>query len=574
MIETEFWLLGPLMVRRGGAAVPVARGKQRAVLAALLLNANQVVSVDELAETQPRGYCIRVAAGELDVSRCETLLEAARAAARDGAWDAAADRARAALGLWRGRPLADVESDLLAAREVPRLEELRLHAYEMRIDADLHLGRTGEVIAELRQLVASHPLRERLHAQLMLALYRDGRQAEALAAYSSARQILVGELGAEPGSELQEVHQRILAGDPALAGPDQVPVPSGAGVPRELPAGVRHFTGRARELAALTRLLNAADEQAPGMVVISAIGGTAGVGKTALAVHWAHLVAGQFSDGQLYVNLRGYDPDQPMPVAEALAGFLRALGVASQDIPAEVAEQAARYRSLLAERRMLVVLDNASSEEQVRPLLPASRSSAVVVTSRDALTGLVARDGAQRLDLELLPAADAVDLLRALIGPRVDADPAAAAALAEQCSRLPLALRVVAELATARADLPLDALRDELADHQRRLELMDAGGDPRTGVRAVFSCGTAEVRGHLEALVRAHLVRGAGPGRYGLHDLLRAYARALAADKDGGREHQAALTRLFDYYLGAAAAAMDLLFPAERHRRPPAGSAT
>ena len=287
MIETEFWLLGPLMVRRGQVAVPVARGKQRAVLAALLLNANQVVSVDEPAETlwgaapppsarvtiqnnvmrlrralgdegagrivtQPRGYCIRVAAGELDVSRCETLLEAARAAARDGSWDVAADRARAALGLWRGRPLADVESDLLAAREVPRLEELRLHAYEMRIDADLHLGRSGEVIAELRQLVASHPLRERLHAQLMLALYRDGRQAEALAAYSSARQILVGELGAEPGSELQEVHKRILAGDPALAGPDQAPVPSGAGVPRELPAGVRHFTGRARELAALT----------------------------------------------------------------------------------------------------------------------------------------------------------------------------------------------------------------------------------------------------------------------------------------------------------------------------------
>jgi DNA-binding SARP family transcriptional activator/Tfp pilus assembly protein PilF len=641
VIETEFCLLGPLTVRHGEAAVPVARGKQRAVLAALLLNANQVVPVDELAETlwgadpppsarvtiqnnvmrlrkalggedagriltQPRGYCIRVADDELDVTRCEALLEGARAAARDGSWEVAADRAHAALKLWRGRPLADVESDLLASREVPRLEELRLHAQETRIDADLHLGRHGEVIGELRQLVVSHPLREPLHAQLMLALYRDGRQAEALAAYSIAREILVGELGAEPGSELQEVHQGILSADPALAGPGEAPVASGVGVPRELPAGVRHFTGRARELAALTGLLSAADGQAPGTVVISAIGGTAGVGKTALAVHWAHQVAGRFPDGQLYVNLRGYDPDQPMTAAEALAGFLRALGVASHDIPAEVGERAARYRSLLAERRMLVVLDNAGSEEQARPLLPGSRSSAVVVTSRDALTGLVARDGARRLDLELLPEADAVDLLRALIGPRADADPAAAAALAEQCSRLPLALRVVAELAVARPGLPLARLRDELADHQRRLELMDAGGDPRTGVRAVFSwsyrqldSGCARtfrlaglhpgadldayaaaaltgdevtaVRGQLEVLMRAHLIRCAGPDRYGLHDLLRAYARALAADQDGSQEQQAALTRLLDYYQGVAAAAMDVLFPAERHRRPPAG---
>jgi DNA-binding SARP family transcriptional activator/Tfp pilus assembly protein PilF len=641
VIETEFWLLGPLVVRRGEVAVPVPRGKQRAVLAALLLNANQVVSVDELTETlwgadpppsarvtiqnnvmrlrralgdadggrivtQPRGYCIRVAADELDVTRCEVLLEGARAAAREGSWHVVADRARAALKLWRGGPLADVESDLLASQEVPRLEELRLHARETLIDADLHLGRHGEVIVELRQLVVSYPLRERLHAQLMLALYRDGRQAEALAAYSAARQILIDELGTEPGSELQEVHQRILTADPSLAGPGEAAVLSGAVVPRELPAGVRHFTGRARELAALAALLEASGGQAPGTVVISAIGGTAGVGKTALAVHWAHQVAERFPDGQLYVNLRGYDPDQPMPVADALAGFLRALGVPSHDIPAEVAERAARYRSLLAERRMLVVLDNAGSEEQVRPLLPGGQACAVVVTSRDALTGLVIRDGAQRLDLDLLPAAEAVDLLRALIGPRVDADPAAAAALAEQCSRLPLALRVVAELAMVRPGLRLDSLRGELADHQRRLELMDAGGDPRTGVRAVFSwsyrqlgadaAGTfrlvglhpgadldayaaasltggpvGEVRGQLEVLVRAHLVRHTGPGRYGLHDLLRAYARTLAADQDGGQEQQAALTRLLDYYLGAAAAAMDVLFPAERHRRPPTG---
>jgi len=192
--------------------------------------------------------------------------------------------------------------------------------------------------------------------------------------------------------------------------------------------------------------------QTPGTVVISAIGGTAGVGKTALAVHWAHQVAGRFPDGQLYVNLRGYDPGQPMPAADALAGFLRALGVPGQDIPADEDERAARYRSLLAGRRVLVVLDNAGSVEQARPLLPGTEACAAVVTSRDSLAGLIARDGAARLDLDLLPLADAVGLLRALIGGRVDAEPGAAAALAGQCARLPLALRVAAERAAARPD--------------------------------------------------------------------------------------------------------------------------
>ena len=184
-------------------------------------------------------------------------------------------------------------------------------------------------------------------------------------------------------------------------------------------------------------------------MVISAIGGTAGVGKTALAVHWAHQVAGRFPDGQLYVNLRGYDPGQPVPAADALAGFLRSLGVPGQDIPPETDERAARYRSLLAGKQMLIVLDNAGSADQVRPLLPGTAACAVLVTSRDALAGLVARDGAARLDLDVLPPADAVALLRALIGARVDAEPGAAAELAGQCCRLPLALRVAAELAAS-----------------------------------------------------------------------------------------------------------------------------
>jgi tetratricopeptide (TPR) repeat protein len=345
-------------------------------------------------------------------------------------------------------------------------------------------------------------------------------------------------------------------------------------------------------------------------VVITAIGGTGGVGKTALAVHWAHQVARRFPDGQLYVNLRGYDPDQPMTATDALAGFLRALGLPGQHIPAEEAERAARYRSLLAGKRMLVLLDNASEVEQVRPLLPGSPTCTVVVTSRDALAGLVGRDGATRLDLDLLLLLlllllleDAVGLLRALIGARVDAGPGATAALAAQCCRLPLALRVAAELAVTRPDVSLAGLVGELADLQRRLDLLDAGGDPRTAVRAVFSWSyqhldadaartfrllglhpgtdydlyaavalTSTTLGHarqvLDALTRAHLIQPATPGRYGMHDLLRAYARELADALDGEDQGRSALTRLFDYYLHAAATAMDTLVPAERHRRP------
>jgi tetratricopeptide (TPR) repeat protein/transcriptional regulator with XRE-family HTH domain len=374
-------------------------------------------------------------------------------------------------------------------------------------------------------------------------------------------------------------------------------------MPRQLPAAVAGFTGRVAELGVLTRMLDKAGADGPGTAVISAIGGTAGVGKTALAVHWAHQVVGRFPDGQLYVNLRGYDPAQPMPPADALAAFLRSLGVPGQDIPPEADERAARYRSLLAGKRMLVILDNAGSADQVRPLLPGTPACIVVVTSRDTLAGLVARDGATRLDLDVLLLQEAVALLQTLIGARVDADPAAATKLADNCCRLPLALRVAAELAAAHPTMPLAALTGELADLRTRLDLLDAGGDPRTQVRAVFSwsyrhldadaartfrllglhpgpdlelyaaaalTGTAvpQARRALDALARAHLIQPAAPGRYAMHDLLRGYARELSATADGGQEQHAALTRLFDHYLHTAAAAMDTLFPAERHRRP------
>ena len=633
-VSAEFGLLGPLRVRCGGAEVTVPRGRQRAVLAALLLNAGRVVSLDDLTEvlwgahpppsatvtvqntvmrlrqslgearslirTQPRGYLISIVDGKLDVSRFEDLLRDAQAAVRNDSWPEAAGAAAAALALWRGEPLADAGSELLIAREAPRLAELRLQALEARIDADLHLGRHKQVISELRRLASAHPLRENLHGLLMLALYRDDRQGEALAVYTAARRTLVEELGAEPGSGLRQLHQQILAADPALTLRPSGPAADGsmAPAPHELPAGVGQFTGRTAELAALTELL----DRRRSTVVISAIGGTAGVGKTALAVHWCHQVAGQF-DGQLYVNLRGYDPGQPLPAADALAGFLRALGVPGRAIPADEGERSARYRSLLAGRRMLVLLDNAGSADQVRPLLPGTPGCAVLVTSRDALAGLVARDGAARLDLDLLSLADAVALLRALIGERASTDLRATADLARLCCRLPLALRVAAELATTRPDASIAALAAELEDQQQRLDLLDAGGDSYAAVRTVFSWSYRQLDGAtartfrlaglhpgpqldpyavaaltdtgpetatrlLADLQRTHLTQLVGPGRYTSHDLLRAYARDLSNERDSPPAQHAALARLFDYYLHAASAAMDTLFPQSRRQVP------
>jgi len=632
----EFCLLGPVAVRSNGESLPLPRGRQRAVLAVLLLNAGRAVSVGEIAETlwgaaplpsapatirnyvkrlrrvlgdagqtrivtRPPGYAIRVEPGELDAARFEVLLQAARDAAIGGFWEAAAGQARAALALWRGEPLADVDSEALALREVPRLAELRLQAAELWISAELHLGRHGVVIAELERMVAAHPLRENLHGLRMLALCRDGRQAEALAAYQQARRVLVAELGTEPGAELRELHRQILS-----AGPVQLPRRGtrppgrepGPVVPRELPGPVPQFVGRAAELADLTGMLERASAQRPQTLVISAIAGMAGVGKTALATQWAHQVAHRFPDGQLHVNLRGYDPGQPVPAADALAGFLRSLGVAEQDIPAEAAERAARYRSLLAGRRMLIMIDNAGDAEQVRPLLPGSPSCVTVVTSRDAMPGLVARDGARRLDLGLLPPGDAVGLLRELIGDRVDAEPVTATRLAGYCGRLPLALRVAAERAAAVPGVCLADVASELADQRERLDLLDAARDRLTAVRAVFSwslrhlddpavrafrllglhpgadvdvyataalAGTTlrRARWLLHRLAGAHLIQPAGPGRYGMHDLLRAYAADQAASQLSQQERRAALTRLFDHYLATAAVAAGALFRAD-----------
>jgi DNA-binding SARP family transcriptional activator/tetratricopeptide (TPR) repeat protein len=658
----EFGLLGPITVRSEGVALPVLPGKQRAVLAALLLKAGQVVGLDDLVEalwgsvpplsarvtlqnyvmrlrkalpdtsrplisTEPGGYLIRVDAGELDVSRFEAMLGAARAAVRDGSWETAAGQARAALSLWRGEPLADVESELLSEREAPRLLELRLQALEVRVDVDLHLGRHAEVIGELHRLAAAHPQRERLHALLMLALYRDSRQGEALAAYQRARRVLVAELGVEPGAQLRGLHQQILASEPHLmakaaraglaSAGESIPDSASSElvdrhaervsvlVPRQLPTGLPHFAGRAAQLAMLSRLV---EERVPGTrtVVISAIGGMAGVGKTALAVHWAHLVAGRFPDGQLYVNLRGFGPSGgPAEPAVAIRGFLEGLGVAADRIPATPDAQAGLFRSLLAGRRMLLVLDNARDEDQVRSLLPGSPTCVVVVTSRTRLAGLAVGEGAQLVNVDPLTDADAREVLTRRLGPgRIAAEPDAVSALIGLCGGLPLALAITAARAADHPGFTLAALAAELRDGQQLGAL--GTGEAATSVRAVFSWSYQHLAepaarmfrllglhpGHdftgpaaarlaglpddgardlLRGLARAHLLTEPAPGRYAFHDLLQAYAAWQAAATDGEDERGAALTRLFDYYLAVTGASMDILFPAERDHRPKVG---
>lgn len=404
------------------------------------------------------------------------------------------------------------------------------------------------------------------------------------------------------GGEVVDFHRRWLAASLVERAPEPrepmtstasvqvlAPAPRSIVTPHELPADVAGFTGRRAELQLLDELLDAADGTAPA-IVIAVVSGTAGVGKTALALHWAHRMDHRFPDGELYVDLRGYDPGRPVTPAEALEAFLRTLGVRGSDIPAEQADRAARYRTLVAGRRMLVVLDNARSVEQVRDLMPGTRSCFVVVTSRNALPALVARYGARRIDLSLLPPEEAHQLLRMTIGSRVDADGRSAGELARRCARLPLALRICAELAASRPTLQLRDLVSELADPPRRLDLLAAGEDDHTAVRAVFSWSMGQLRedtmrafcllglqpgadfdGYaaaaltgtdlaasyrlLVALARAHLIEEVGDGRFAMHDLLRDYAAERAATEFTEQQRVGSLRRLLDYYLRTAAAA-------------------
>ncbi len=646
--EAEFCLLGPLLVRCGQTVVRLPAGKQRILLAALLLNANQAVSLDELAEalwegrdgpppsarvtlqnyikrlrhalrdtgrdriaTEPDGYMIRVRPTEFDVARFEGLVADGRKAAQQGSWTVAADQLRAALGLWRGQPLADINSSRLALRESSRLAEIRLQALEARIDADLHLGQHGEVIIELRQLIAAEPLRERLYAFLMLALYRDGRQGDALAAYRHARLVLTEELGAEPGPGLRDLHRRLLAADSELAVPGAAlpsatgPTASQAYVPQQLPVASPHFTGRTTELKQLSELLDRAAE--PGLTApVCAISGPAGVGKTALALHWAYNLAGQFPDGQLYVNLRGFDPSgAPVPPGEALRGFLAALDVGSAEIPADVTSQTAMYRSILAGQRILVVLDNALDASQVRPLLPGGAACCAVVTSRVRLTSLAVAEGAQLIPLGVLTDPEAWELLASRLGPeRLGAEPAAANELIGLCARLPLALSIAAARIAVLSEVSIAVLVDQLRDMRGRLDVLSTE-DADTSVRAAFSWSYRSLSGSavrmfrllslpsgpdmsvpaaaslaavslpaartaLGELSRSQLIVEHLPGRFAFHDLLRVYAGERAAAEESAAARAVATRQILDWYLYAASAAARTIDPVRRHVSLPA----
>ncbi|HEU4422625.1 MAG TPA: BTAD domain-containing putative transcriptional regulator, partial [Pilimelia sp.] len=499
-----------------------------------------------------------------------------------------------ALELWRGPALASLDTPWVNnVRE--RLETERLAAEADRNDRLLAGGQHAVVLGELASGTAAHPLDERLAGQLMLALYRCGRQADALHHYQQVRLRLAEDLGVDPAPPLKRLYQQILTADSALTVAKIArPAPSVTPpAPRQLPSPPTSFSGRTRELAALDAVMATAERTAT-TVTVAAVSGTAGVGKTALVLHWAHHVAERFGDGQLYVNLRGFDPSgNVVDPGDAIRGFLDAFDIPPHRIPTSRDAQAALYRSLLANRRMLIVLDNARDAEQVRPLLPGTPGCLVLTTSRNQLTGLIASEGAAPVTLDLLTATEAGDLLARRLGPeRVSADPDAASEIIARCARLPLALTIVAARAAIRPDLPLSKIAVELRDG---LDGFD-GGEAANDVRAVFSWsykalsdaaaqlfrllglhpgpdftaqGAASVAGVppararslLAELVRAHLLAEHSPGRYILHDLLRAYATEQTHAQDTDAERRAAVRRVLDHYAHTAFAAARMLDP-------------
>ena len=601
------------------------------------------------------GCVLHLVPGQPDAVAFEQHLGRARQLRKGGDPAGAVASLDAALGLWRGVAFAGVPGPF-AETERARLAELRSLAAEERADVLLALGRHEEVVPDLTALVADHPLRERMRGLLMIALYRSGRQADSLRVFQDGQRVLADELGIDPGTDLTRIHRQILAMDPALnlagtgdaaggnsaglgadgaavpdgataaAGTGAVPAPrngqsapgaratpepsSSAGrppsrpsrpsvpVPAQLPLDVQGFAGRQDELRMLQEVLPPARRpRAGGSVPVVILSGTAGVGKTALAIHFGHQVAKRFPGGQLYVNLRGLDPGRPpMEPGEALWHLLAGLGVPPHRSNVAVEERAALYRSLVDGKRILVVLDNATNAAQVRPLLPGSPGCLVVVTSRNDLAGLVAAEGAALVTLEVLSHAEAREMLAGRLGrDRVATEPEAADEIIEECARLPLALSIAVGRAARRPKHPLADLASELRDAKARLDALEAG-DAATDMRAVLSWSydqlsenaarmfrllglhpgpdisspaaaslagipRADASAALRELSQAHMVAEHLPGRFTFHDLLRVYAVDLAERTDTEQDRQAAAHRMLDHYLHTAMAASQQFSP-------------
>ncbi|MEU8381877.1 BTAD domain-containing putative transcriptional regulator [Streptosporangium sp. NPDC048865] len=600
-LKLRFSVLGPVRVWRDDDEVEIGSPQQRLVLAVLLLAEGRVVGHDHLldaiwGEERPRtamstlrtyisrlrsalgaetitsigsGYAL--SGGICDLVTMEEL-------SREG-------RYGEALGLWRGEPLAGLEGGYAEGQRV-RLRERRLAVQERRLAREVEEGRHTEVIAELTTLRGEHPDRERLSGLLMLALYRSGRQAEAIGVFTDTRELLAEELGIDPSPELADLYQRIITADPAL-NQKKVPSPAARQVPRQLPADTADFTGRESEVDEMVDALRSGNASA---LVISAVSGAGGMGKTTLAVHVAHRLAPDYPDGQLFVNLGGWGP-HPLSPETVLARFLRSLGA---EVPAdteELGERAALYRSTLADRRALVVLDNAANAAQVRPLLPGAAGCAVLVTSRAKMVGL---SGVRQVDLGVLPHDEAMALMGKVVGEaRVAAEREAAADLIGACGYLPLAIRIVASRLAARPAWSVARMRDRMADERRRLaelrvddlaveatfalgyDQLDAAHASAFRLLAVpdaadFSLGSAaavlgldeaEAEEVCEALVDVSMLESPSPGHYRYHDLLKIFARSRLEDENVRLE---ALARLLGYYIAGMTAAYRLAYPGIR----------
>lgn len=610
-----FRVLGTLSMTIGGRDVTPAGVRQRRLLALLLMRAGQPVSMAALIDAiwgdrAPRsavnsaqsyasrlramlgtatlawtgtGYQLLVEPATVDAHRFESLIDQARA----GGSPDLIDRA---LALWNDPPYPDLAHYDPAMAQAARLAELCLTARELRADALIERGRTGDAIAALKALTVEFPLRERPWYRLMSALHRAGQQADALAAFRRYEEVLA-EQGLEPQRPMRELRTAILATPDAIRRPG-LAKPAAWPVPAQLPPPAGAFVGRHEQLAHLDDLLAGGAGLA---LVIAAVAGSAGVGKTALAVRWAHRVRDRFPDGQLHVDLRGFSAGEPLRPIDALTGFLVALGLAPEQAPVELDQARSLYRSMLADRRVLVVLDNAASVEQVRPLLPGAPGCFVLITGRDRLDGLVARDGARSFRLHALSPAEATELLTRLLGgPRVARDPDAVAELARICAYVPLALRVAAAALAGQPDWPVrDYVRRLRGD---RLRTLVVEGDPESAVGVAFDASyealppaarrmfrliglvpgpdlgvpaaaalaglpDGEAAALLDRLAAASLLDRPAHDRYGCHDLLRCYAAESCARTDPAAERGAAERRLYEWYLGMVDAAADLLYP-------------